>query len=100
MPVPMDATALAALDCIRNAPKIDPSKFDEEAFERKSEEAQAVYDAEYKKWLSYYDGEGCLKPGARKDSGYMADMPYTLVNMTDDETAAFIAAEKKRLGVV
>lgn len=99
MPVPMDATALAALERIRNAPKIDPSKFGEEELAREFEADMLVCEVEYKKWLSYYDVDGHLKPGARKDPGYMAGIPYTSVNMTNDETAAFIAAEKKRLGV-
>lgn len=96
MPIPVDHEML---ERIRSMPKIDPTKFDEEAFERKSEIAQAKYDAEYKKWLSYYDGDGRLKPGARSDPGYDASAHYAPFDLTDDERAAFIASEKKRLGV-
>lgn len=96
MPIPVDHEMLAH---IRSMPKIDPAKFDEEALARKFEEDRVVCEAEYKKWLSYYDDDGHLKPGARKDPGYVAGVHYTSVSLDDDETAAFIAAEKKRLGV-
>ena len=96
----LDKLTREARERIRNMPKIDFTVRDEESFDRAEAMAQAEYDAEYRKWLSYYDDEGRLKRSARGDPGYNASMRHVPIRLTDEEAAAFIVAEKKRLGVV
>lgn len=96
----LDRLTREARERVRNRPKIDITAIDESVLEQKFEDGRRVCEAEYKKWLSYYDDDGRLKPGARKDPGYNASMRYVPIRLVDEERMAFIAAEKKRLGVV
>ena len=64
------------------------------------ERAQREYDEEQKKWLAQYDSEGRLKPGILGTSAYIHNLNLNFIDMTPEEQAAYIVAEKKRLGVL
>ena len=100
MPILLDKMARDALERIRNLPPLDVAELNKLAAVHDFDEDRRICEAEYKKWLSYYDVDGYLMTDANKDPGYNASMRYVPIRLTDEEAAAFIVAEKKRLGVV
>lgn len=47
------------------------------------DEDRRICEAEYKKWLSYYDADGYLRTDANKDPSYNASMRYVPIRLTD-----------------
>lgn len=78
----------------------DMAGLTEEDCERIIQESYARSEAERKAWLSYYDDSGHLKAGAREDPGFVPNRTYPFLAMSQDERAAFIVAEKKRMGLL
>lgn len=76
------------------------SEEDEGAMCARWKASQDAYDEHWKKWLAQYDDAGHLKPGIFGTRNYIPNRHHSFLSKTEEERAAFIVSEKKRLGVL
>lgn len=78
----------------------DMAGLTEEDCEHAVQESYARSDAELKAWLAQYDDEGRLKPGIFGTRGYIPNRAYEFLSLSEEEKAAFVISQKKRLGLL
>ena len=79
--------------------KSRPKRTKEEMDARDREDA-AGHETDLLEWLSLYDSNGHRRPETESESRSMFEMQLSFIAMSSEEQAAYIVAEKKRLGVL
>ena len=96
MPIPRDSIDMdAVMERLKRRPRMSDAEMAADC-----ERAQREYDEEQKKWLAQYDSEGHLKPGILGTSAFIPNLNMNFLHKTPEQQAAYIVAEKKRLGVL
>ena len=84
--------------CTSTRKRFDAMRDDE--FAAQCARDQAVFDAEWRRWLSQYDDNGNLKPGLFGTSEYIPNRSISFLCMSSDEQCAYVISEKKRMGML
>lgn len=97
MAIPYRKHDMAAI-CASAKKRLDAMS--DEEFDAQCVRDQAIFDEEWRRWLSQYDDNGDLKPGIFGTCGYIPNRSISFLSMSTDEQRAYVISEKKRMGLL